>query len=145
MSKPKVLFLCTGNSARSQMAEAFLRAYAGDYFDVYSAGLEPKPINPMTYQVMAERGLDLNGHTSKNIKSFIGNTSFEYMITVCAQAKEMCPIFPGMGIRMHWDVANPSALEGSPEEKLAGFRAARDRLDREIRLWLAQHGIHLPD
>ncbi len=145
MDKLKVLFLCTGNSARSQMAEALLRAYAGDHFDVYSAGLEPKPINPLTYQVMAERGLDLDGQTSKNLRSFIGNTSFDYMITVCAQAEEMCPIFPGMGARLHWDVANPSALEGTPAEKLARFRAARDRLDHEIRLWLAQQGIRIQE
>ena len=141
MSIPKVLFLCTGNSARSQMAEGFLRKFAGDRFEVYSAGLEPKGINPLTIQVMAEQGLDLSGHTSKDVKSFIGNTSFEYMITVCAQAEESCPIFPGMGIRLHWDIEDPSKFVGTPAEKLAKFREVRDRLDHKIRLWLSQQGF----
>jgi arsenate reductase len=137
MSKPKVLFLCTGNSARSQMAEAFLRKFAGDHFEVYSAGLEPKGINPLTIQVMAEQGLDLSGHTSKDVKSFIGNTSFEYMITVCAQAEESCPIFPGMGTRLHWDIEDPSKIAGPTEERLAKFREVRDQLDGRVRQWLA--------
>jgi arsenate reductase (thioredoxin) len=125
------------------MAEALLRKYAGDRFDVYSAGLEPKGINPLTIQVMEELGLDLSGHTSKNVKSFIGNTSFEYMITVCAQAEESCPIFPGMGIRLHWDIEDPSKLAGTPAEKLAKFQEVRDQLDQKIKLWLSQPGIQL--
>lgn len=141
MSKTKVLFLCTGNSARSQMAEAFLRKYAGQYFEVFSAGLEPKGINPLTIQVMEERSVDLSGHTSKDVKSFIGNISFEYMITVCARAEENCPIFPGMGTRLHWDIEDPSKFEGTADEKLAKFREVCDRLDQKIRLWLSQRGI----
>jgi arsenate reductase len=137
MSKPKVLFLCTGNSARSQMAEAFLRNYAGEQFEVYSAGLEPKGINPLTIQVMAEQGLDLSEHTSKDVKNFIGNTSYEYMITVCAQAEESCPIFPGMGKRLHWDIEDPGKFAGPTEERLAKFREVRDQLDERVRLWLA--------
>ncbi len=143
MNKRKVLFLCTGNSARSQMAEALLRHYAGEYFDVYSAGLEPRGINPLTIQVMEELGLDLSAHTSKSVQRYIGNTSFDYMITVCAQAEEMCPIFPGMGVRMHWDIEDPSKFNGAPAEKLVKFRQARDRLDHKIRLWLSQQGIPL--
>jgi arsenate reductase (thioredoxin) len=141
MDKPKVLFLCTGNSARSQMAEALLRAYAGDHFEVYSAGLEPRGINPLTIRVMEEMGLDLSGHTSKDLNSFIGKTSFDYMITVCGRAEESCPIFPGMGTRLHWDIEDPSKLAGSEADKLAKFRQVRGRLDQKIRLWLSQQGI----
>ncbi len=141
MSKPKVLFLCTGNSARSQMAEALLRSYAGDHFEVFSAGLEPRGINPLTIQVMEELGLDMSGHTSKDLYTFIGKTSFDTMITVCGRAEESCPIFPGMGIRMHWDIEDPSKFSGTEAEKLAKFREVRDRLDQKIRLWLSQQGI----
>ena len=143
MNKPKVLFLCTGNSARSQMAEALLRNYAGDHYEVYSAGLEPREINPLTYQVMEELGLDLSGHTSKDLTPFIGKISFDYMITVCGNAEESCPIFPGMGIRLHWDIEDPSKFAGKPAEKVAKFREARGRLDQKIRLWLSQQGIHV--
>jgi arsenate reductase len=141
MDKPKVLFLCTGNSARSQMAEALLRNYAGERFEVFSAGLEPKAINPLTIQVMEELGLDLSRHTSKDLKTFIGKTSFDYMITVCGRAEESCPIFPGMGARLHWDIDDPSKFLGSPAERLAKFRAIRDQLDQKIRLWLSQQRI----
>ena len=141
MDKPKVLFLCTGNSARSQMAEALLRYYAGDHFEVFSAGLEPRGINPLTIQVMEELGLDLSGHTSKDLNTFIGKTSFDTMITVCGRAEESCPIFPGMGTRMHWDIEDPSKFSGSPAEQLAKFREVRDRLDQKIRLWLSQQQI----
>ena len=141
MNKPKVLFVCTGNSARSQMAEALLRNYAGEHFEVYSAGLEPRGINPLTIQVMEEIGLDLSSHNSKDLYTFIGNTTFEYMITVCGRAEDSCPIFPGMGTRLHWDIADPSKFVGIPAEKVAKFREARDRLDHKIRLWLSQQGI----
>ena len=141
MNKPKVLFLCTGNSARSQMAEALLRSYAGERFEVFSAGLEPRGINPLTIQVMEEIGLDLSGHTSKDLYTFIGKTSFDYMITVCGRAEKSCPIFPGMGTRLHWDIEDPSKFVGTPAEKIAKFRDARERLDQKIRLWLSQQGI----
>jgi arsenate reductase (thioredoxin) len=143
MQKLRVLFLCTGNSARSQMAEALLQNYAGDHFDVYSAGIEPKGINPLTIQVMEELGLDLSMHISKNVKSFIGNPSFKYMITVCAQAEESCPIFPGVGIRLHWDIEDPTKLAGTLAEKHAKFREVRDRLDQKIKLWLSQPDVTL--
>ncbi len=143
MDKPNVLFLCTGNSARSQMAEALLRYYAGERFEVFSAGLEPKPINPLTIQVMEELGLDLSRHTSKALSSFIGKNSFEYMITVCAKAEELCPIFPGMGARLHWDIEDPSKFVGTPEQKLAKFRAIRGQIDKQIRRWLSQQGIRI--
>jgi arsenate reductase (thioredoxin) len=141
MTKPKVLFLCTGNSARSQMAEALLRNYAGEHFEVFSAGLEPRGINPLTVQVMEEIGLDMSSHTSKDLYSFIGKISFEYMITVCGRAEDRCPIFPGMGTRLHWDIEDPSKFQGTPAQKVAKFREVRDRLDQKIRLWLSQQGI----
>jgi arsenate reductase len=136
--KPKVLFLCTGNSARSQMAEAFLRHYAGDRFEVYSAGLEPKEIHPYTRQVMAEVGLDLAGHRAKSVLEFLGKVHFGYLITVCADAERNCPTFPGVAKRYHWPFPDPAAFEGSEEEKLAQFRAVRDAIDKRIKEWLAQ-------
>jgi arsenate reductase (thioredoxin) len=141
MGKTKVLFLCTGNSARSQMAEAFLRLYAGNLFEVYSAGLEPKGINPLTIQVMDELGVDMSGHTSKDLRQFIGNTHFGYMITVCDRAERNCPIFPGTGIRLHWPIDDPAEFVGTPNEILAKFRAVRDQLDLKVRGWLGEQGI----
>ena len=141
MAKPRVLFLCTGNSARSQMAEAFLRRYAGDRFEVFSAGLEPKGINPYTYQVMEDRGFDLSQHSSKDLKLFLGKISFAYLITVCDNAEERCPFFPGAGIRLHWSFEDPAAYPGSAEEKLAKFRQVRDQIDARIRTWLKSIGI----
>ena len=145
MNKPKVLFLCTGNSARSQMAEAFLRKFAGDRFDVYSAGLEPKEINPFTIRVMDERGIDLNGQYSKDLRQFIGQMHFGYLITVCDRAAEKCPIFPGMGERLHWSFEDPAAFEGSDQEKLARFRVIRDQIEAQIEAWLAEKNVSLSE
>jgi arsenate reductase len=141
MAKPRVLFLCTGNSARSQMAEAYLRKYAGDRFDVYSAGLEPKGIHPYTLQVMEERGIDLSQHSSKDLGQFLGKVNFAYLITVCDHAAERCPIFPGAGIRLHWSFEDPAAYVGAPDEKLVKFRQVRDQIDARIRAWLVTIGI----
>ncbi|MGE5221279.1 MAG: arsenate reductase ArsC [Omnitrophica WOR_2 bacterium] len=137
----KVLFLCTGNSARSQMAEAFLRKYAGDVFAVYSAGLEPKGINPYTIQVMEEIGVDLKGQRSKSLDEYRGKMQFDYMITVCDNADQNCPFFPGMGTRLHWSFEDPAACLGTPEEKLAQFRQVRDQIDHRIQAWLEEMGI----
>jgi arsenate reductase len=136
MNKTKVLFLCTGNSARSQMAEAFLRKYAGDRFEVYSAGLEPKGINPYTERVMREIGVDISGQYSKNVSEYIGKIHFGYLITVCADAEEKCPIFPGVGQRLHWAFEDPAAFVGSAEETLQRFREVRNQIDRRVRTWL---------
>jgi arsenate reductase len=141
MGKTKVLFLCTGNSARSQMAEALLRKYAGNLFEVYSAGLEPKGINPLTIQVMEEIGVDMSQHSSKDLREYIGKTNFGYMITVCDRAEKNCPIFPGMGIRLHWSIEDPAEFVGTPKETIARFRATRDQLDLKVRDWLGQQGI----
>jgi arsenate reductase len=135
MDKTRVLFLCTGNSARSQMAEAFLRKYAGDRFEVYSAGLEPKGINPNTIHVMEEIGIDLSNQRSKSLLEYMGKVHFGYMITVCDRAEQNCPIFPGMGIRLHWPFEDPASAVGNEEEKLAKFRQVRDQIDSKVKEW----------
>jgi arsenate reductase (thioredoxin) len=142
MMKPKVLFLCTGNTARSQMAEAFLRHYASDHFDAYSAGLEPGEIHPLTLRVMEEAGLDLAGQYSKHVTKYLGQMHFAYLITVCDRAEERCPsVFPGLGRRLHWSIPDPAAAEGSEEEKVEAFRAAREEVVWRIGAWLAEFGI----
>ena len=141
MRKTKVLFLCTGNSARSQMAEAFLRKYAGNLFEVYSAGLLPKGINPLTIQVMEEIGFEMSQHTSKDLLQYMGKVHFGYLITVCDRAEKKCPIFPGMGLRLHWPIEDPAEFIGTEKEIIARFRAARDQIDLKIRAWLGEQGI----
>jgi arsenate reductase len=137
INKPKVLFLCTGNSARSQMAEAFLRKYAGDRFEVHSAGLEPSVVNPYTIHVMEEVGVDMSAHRSKSLTEYMGKVHFAYMITVCDRAEQKCPIFPGMGVRLHWPFEDPAAATGSDEEKLARFRQVRGEIEKKMMEWLA--------
>jgi arsenate reductase len=139
MSKAKVLFLCTGNSARSQMAEAFLRKYGGERFEVYSAGLEPKGINPNTERVMEEVGINLSGQYSKHVKEYMGKVHFGYLITMCGKAEESCPTtFPGIGQRLHWSFEDPSAFTGSEGEKLVKFRQVRNQIEQHIKTWLAE-------
>ena len=138
MMKSKVLFLCTGNSARSQMAEAFLRKYAGERFDVFSAGLEPQGINPFAGKVMEEIGLDLSGHYSKDVSEFLGTTHFGYVITLCDHAESRCPIFPGASIRLHWPFEDPAAFQGTEEQKLNKFREIRDQIRVRIESWLRE-------
>jgi arsenate reductase len=143
MNKTKVLFLCTGNSARSQMAEALLRKYASEHFDVYSAGLEPKGINPFTTQALNEVGLDISGQRSKDVVEYLGRINFGYVITVCSNAEANCPIFPGVSIRLHWPFEDPAHFEGSDMEKAAKFREVRDQIDARIQAWLAEQRIPL--
>ena len=138
MDKPRVLFLCTGNSCRSQMAEAFLRKYAGDQFEIFSAGLEPKPIHPLAIRVMNEVGIDMSGQYSKLLAQYLGKIHFSYLITVCSNAEEKCPIFPGMGQRLHWPFDDPAAFMGTEAEKLAKFRQVRDQIDEKIKTWLEE-------
>ena len=138
MSKEKVLFLCTGNSARSQMAEAFLKKHGGDHYEAYSAGTEPKGINPYTDRVMEEVGVSLSGQYSKHIKEYMGKIHFAYVITLCDEAEKSCPaIFPGMGQILHWSFDDPAAFMGSEDEKLAKFREVRDQIEQCIKTWLA--------
>jgi arsenate reductase len=138
MNKPKVLFLCTGNSARSQMAEAFLRQYGGDRFDVYSAGLEPSVLNPLTVQVMDEIGVDMSSHYSKSLIQYLGKEHFSYLITVCDRAEAKCPVFPGMGVRLHWGFEDPAAFQGSAADKLEKFRQVREQISTAVQSWLKQ-------
>jgi len=140
VKKPRVLFLCIENRARSQMAEAFLRYYAGDEFEIHSAGLEPSPIHPTVYQVMEEVGLDLEGHAAKGVDEFFNKMYFGILITVCEKAEEKCPTFPGLGERHYWPVEDPVAVEGSEEEKLDAFRRARDEIEQRILDWLESRG-----
>lgn len=138
MEKAKVLFLCTRNSVRSQMAEAFLKKYASDKFDVYSAGLEPGEINPYTKKVMEEIGFDLSDHRSKGLKEFMGKMLIGYLITVCSNAEERCPFFPGIAKRLHWPFDDPASFEGTEEEKLEKFREVRDQIKEKIQSWLEE-------
>jgi arsenate reductase len=142
MSKQRILFLCTGNSARSQMAEAFLRKYGGEHFEAHSAGLEPKGLNPLTIKVMDEIGIDVSGQSSKGVNSYLGKMLFQYLITVCDDADKNCPtVWPGVNTRMHWSFQDPAHFEGSEEEKLAKFREVRDLIEKKIKAWLAEQSI----
>ena len=136
MDKTRVLFLCTGNTARSQMAEGWLRKIAGERFEVYSAGLEPSVVNPLTIRVMEEAGVDMSGAYSKSLRDFIGKVHFGYLITVCSKAEEKCPIFPGMGVRLHWPFDDPAAVAGTEEERLAFFRKVRDEIKEQVAEWV---------
>ena len=137
--RTRVLFLCTGNSARSQMAEAFLRRYGGDDFEVHSAGLDPQGLNPLTVRVMQERGYDLSLHASKGIKEYLGKVLFQYLITVCAEAERSCPtVWPGVSHRLRWLFEDPAAFAGSEEERLAKFREVRDQIERKVKDWVAE-------
>ena len=132
---PRVLFLCTGNSARSQMAEGYLRHAAGDHFQAMSAGIEPKGLNPLAIEAMREVGVDISQQTSKDVVSLLGQ-HIPYVVTVCDNAKERCPIFPGTWKFVHWSLEDPAAVQGSHEERLAVFRRVRDQIianiDREF-------------
>jgi arsenate reductase (thioredoxin) len=141
MKKSRVLFLCKGNSARSQMAEGLLRWHGNGYFEVFSAGLEPKGIHPLTIQVMNELGYDMRGHHSKSMDEYIGQQDFDYLITVCSEADEKCPIFPGMGFRLHWEFEDPAAFKGTDDEKLKKFRQVRNQIDHKILEWLTELGL----
>lgn len=137
--KLTVLFLCVGNSARSQMAEALLRKHAGDRFDVHSAGLRPKPIHPFTIQVLSEIGIDMTGKESKSVQQFLGKLPVHYIISVCAPAEAECPtIWPGPVKRLSWPFDDPVAFSGTETEQLNKFRTVRDQIDAQIRSWLVE-------
>lgn len=123
--KKKVLVLCTGNSARSQMAEGLLRHAAGDRYEVFSAGTRPVGLNPNAVKAMREVGIDISGHRSKSVDEFSGQ-QFDYVITVCDNAKEACPIFPGTGKRLHHSFEDPAAAPA--EQQLEKFRHVRDQI-----------------
>jgi arsenate reductase len=122
------------------MAEAFLRKHAGDRFEVHSAGLEPKGIHPYTRRVMEEVGIPLDGHRSKSLDEYFMKMHIGYLVTVCSNAEEKCPIMPGAGVRMHWPFEDPAAFEGTEEEKLAKFREVRDLVEERILAWSDEMG-----
>ena len=131
-ARQRVLILCTGNSARSQMAEGLLRRDAGDRFDVSSAGTKPSHVRPEATAVMRELGIDISAHRSKHVDEFAGQ-SFDYVLTVCDHARESCPLFAGGTMRMHHSFDDPAAVEGSDEERLSAFRRVRDDLRAYLR------------
>jgi len=131
MAKPRVLFLCTGNSVRSQMAEGLLREMAGDRFEALSAGTHPAGVNPLAIEAMQEIGIDISRQRSKNVKNFLGQP-IEYVVTVCDRAKESCPIFPGTYKFLSWSLDDPAAATGTKQEKLQFFRRIRDQISRNI-------------
>ena len=138
--KQRVLILCTGNSARSQMAEGLLRTLAGEQFDVFSAGTKPSTVNPLAIAAMDERGIDIRSHRSKHLQEFLAEP-FDYVITVCDNAAENCPVFPGPAQRIHWSFPDPAAVEGSETERLASFRQVRDAIEAQLRTWLANQPV----
>ncbi len=130
MSEPRqapirVLFVCTGNSARSIIAETLLRDVGGIDFEVASAGTQPKGVNPLTVRALAEVGLDAGGARSKSVEEFLGRR-FDYVITVCDDAREACPVFPGRHTQLHWSYPDPAAVTGADDQRLRAFRAVRD-------------------
>ena len=143
MKKTRVLFLCSANSCRSQMAEAFLRDYAGEHFEVQSAGMEPaERIHPMARQVMAEVGLDLEGQETSEMEQHLGSVATGYVIIVCGQTAEKCPkTWPGVMQRLVWPFENPVQCDGSEEERREKFREVRDKIDERIRSWLREQAI----
>src|SRR5438094_7073058 len=136
-AKERVLILCTGNSARSQMAEGLLRHEAGDRFEVFSAGTKPTRVRQEAVAVMNEVWIDISGQRSKSVDEFIGQP-FDYVITVCDNAKESCPVFPGNVQRLHWSFEDPAAVQGSEEERMGIFRNVRDQLHRRIMVFLGE-------
>ena len=138
MAKTKVLFLCTHNAARSQMAEAFLRAYGGESYEAYSAGLEPSEIDALTVRAMEERGIDMQGQHAKGLDQYLGREHFGILITVCERAESECPIFPGVGTRLHWAFDDPVAARGDEDDRLEKFREVRDAIELQVREWLRE-------
>lgn len=136
--KPNILVLCTGNSCRSQMAEGFLRHYAADRFDVYSAGTDPgDDVHPLAIEVMAKNGIDISRQRPKGLREFLGRMPVRYLIIVCSGADQNCPrIFPGLVERLYWPFDDPAKFRGSPEETLSEFRRIRDEIKNRILVWL---------
>lgn len=131
----RVLFLCTGNSVRSQMAEGLLRSLGRSDFEAYSAGTDPQALHPLAVQVMRESGIDIASQQSKSLDRFRGQT-FDYIITVCDRVRDHCPTFPGDNQRVHWGFADPAAVTGSDAERSAAFRRVRNEIAERLRLWV---------
>lgn len=137
MNRQRVLILCTGNSARSQMAEGLLRHLAGDRFEVFSAGSKPSHVNPYAIRAMATRGIDISEQRSKHLSEYL-DQPFDYVITVCDNAAETCPVFPGRAQRIHWSFPDPAAAQGSDAEILAAFKQICDDLKGNFQRWIAE-------
>jgi arsenate reductase (thioredoxin) len=135
MTRPRVLFLCTHNSARSQMAEGFLRSMAGDRFEAGSAGTEKTAVNPLAIRAMAEVGINIGSHTSKRYEDVMPR-SWDYVITVCDDANERCPFVPGSVKRLHWSFDDPSRATGDDAQRLAVFCRVRDQIRERLASWL---------
>lgn len=135
MNRPRVLFLCTHNSARSQMAEGFLRGMAGDRFEAGSAGTEQTSVHPLAVRAMAEVGIDIGGQTSKRYEDVM-QAPWDYVITVCDEANERCPVGPGAVKRLHWSFEDPSRAGGDEAQRLAVFRRVRDQIRERLAAWL---------
>jgi arsenate reductase len=135
--RKRLLFLCTGNSARSQMAEGLLRHEAGDRFDVFSAGTHPSLVRREAIAVMNEIGIDISAHRSKSVNEFLGQ-DLDTVITVCDNAKESCPVFPGNTQRLHWPFEDPASVEGTEEDRKDAFRKIRDRIHGRIMVFLGE-------
>jgi len=138
MSKERLLVLCTGNSARSQMAEGLFRRALGDRFEIVSAGTKPTRLRPEAVAVMAEIGIDISGHRSKSVDEFAGQ-QFRCVITVCDNARETCPVFPGQAERIHWSFDDPAAAAGDEGQRLSAFRTVRDRIAERVEAFAASY------
>jgi len=137
MPATKILFLCTGNQARSQMAEATMRRLGAGRYEPVSAGADPKDrVHPLAVEVMAERGVDISGVVPKHVREFL-DAGIDLVVTLCDSARQACPFFPGAPEQVHWDLEDPAAAGGTREERLAAFRAARDEIERRIEAMLA--------
>ncbi|MHC1752474.1 arsenate reductase ArsC [Humidesulfovibrio sp.] len=142
MNPTRVLFVCGQNSARSQMAEAWLDALGGERFEAHSAGIEPAPINPLAVAVMAERGIDISRKRTKLVAEAVDELAakgqqFDVVITVCTKAAGLCPFVPGVSVTERWSFDDPGTVSGAPEEQLAKVRAVRDEIEAAVRAWLA--------
>ncbi|MCF7942198.1 MAG: arsenate reductase ArsC [Spirochaetia bacterium] len=140
MEETRIMFVCIHNSARSQMCEAFVRHYAADRFDVHSSGIEAGALNPLVVEAMKEIGISMDGQYAKPAMGYIERDEpFDYVVTVCDESSaERCPMFPGTHKRMHWGFPDPSAIQGTDEQKLAGIRLIRDAIEQRVKSWLAE-------
>lgn len=140
MKKVKLVIICTQNSARSQMAEAFFNKYGDDLFEVHSAGFEPAQVNPFAIKVMKEIGMDISNQQSKSVKEFLGRMSFGYVIAVCKKAEGQCPIiFPSARTLLSWPFDDPAVMEGSEEERLQKFKQVRDEIEEKVKAWVSEY------
>ncbi len=141
MGRKRILVLCTGNSARSQMGEGLFRAEGGDSFAVFSAGTKPSSVRPEAIAVMKEIGIDISGQRSKSVNEF-ARQSFDYVVTVCDNARDNCPVFPAGTARLHWSFEDPAAVEGNEDQRLAAFRRIRDQIHERVKAFVREQTAH---